>query len=96
MKLMIGLFPIVLSCFFVLLAVHPRIRILLDLFAYVCLYGFGTIIAFSVYEVLRQQTVFMTTIHSILLNPLFLLTGSYIGIYVLYMILYKFVSNIKN
>lgn len=93
---MIGLFPIVLLCFFVLLAVHPRIRILLDLFAYVCLYGFSTIIAFSVYEVLRQQTVFMTTIHSILLNPLFLLTGSYIGIYVLYMILYKFVSNIKN
>ncbi|MCP1123525.1 hypothetical protein CN326_20690 [Bacillus sp. AFS018417] len=96
MKLMIGLFPIILSCLFVLLAVHPRIRIWLDIFAYVCLYGFGTIIAFTVYDVLLQQTVFMTTIHRILLNPLFLLTGAYIGIYFLYLILYKLISSIRN
>ncbi|MFD0771447.1 hypothetical protein ACFQZ1_22165 [Bacillus sp. CGMCC 1.60114] len=96
MKLIIGFFPIILSCFFVLLAVHPRIRIWLDIFAYVCLYGFGTIIAFAVYDVLLQQTVFMTTIHRILLNPLFLLTGAYIGIYFLYLILHKLISSIRN
>ncbi|MGG0239847.1 hypothetical protein [Bacillus rhizoplanae] len=96
MKLMIGSFPIILSCLFVLLAVHPRIRILLDIFAYVCLYGFGTIIAFTVYDVLLQQTVFMTTIHRILLNPLFLLTGAYISIYFLYLILYKLILSIRN
>ncbi|MGG2065965.1 MULTISPECIES: hypothetical protein [unclassified Bacillus (in: firmicutes)] len=96
MKLIIGLFPIILSCFFVLLAVHPRIRILLDLFAYVCLYGFGIIVSLVVYDVLLQHTVFMTTIHRIFLNPLFLLTGAYIGIYVLYLILHKLISNVRN
>ncbi|WP_238591036.1 hypothetical protein [Oceanobacillus picturae] len=34
-----------------------------------------------------ENTVFMTTIHAILLNPLFLVAGGYIGIYTAYRLL---------
>ncbi|EEM05697.1 hypothetical protein bmyco0002_17760 [Bacillus pseudomycoides] len=38
----------------------------------------------------------MTTIHSILLNPLFLLTGAYVGVYSLYLLIYKLVTNVRK
>lgn len=56
------------------------------------MYGFSTIIAFTVYDALIHDTVFMTTVHRILLNPLFVITGSYIGIYILYLLLQKSLS----
>jgi len=45
---------------------------------------FGDIAAVSVYEIIKDHTVFMTNIHSIFLNPLFLSTGGYLGIYIIY------------
>ncbi|MCD8510022.1 MAG: transposase [Bacillus sp. (in: Bacteria)] len=47
---------------------------------------FGNITALSIYEVLGDNTVFMTTIHGILLNPLFLISGGYLGIYGIYLL----------
>lgn len=48
---------------------------------------FGNITAFAIYEIIRNQTVFMTSIHALFLNPFFLLTGSYLGVYFLYRLL---------
>lgn len=49
---------------------------------------FGNIAATSVYEILKDNTVFMTNIHGIFLNPYFLITGSYLGIYLIYQLLH--------
>ncbi|MOA47096.1 hypothetical protein D3C78_1697000 [compost metagenome] len=44
----------------------------------------GNISALAIYEILRDNTVFMTSIHAIFLNPMFLLTGAYLGVYLVY------------
>ena len=48
---------------------------------------FGNIASLSIYQVIKDKTVFMTAIHAVFLNPFFLITGSYIGIYIIYRIL---------
>ncbi|MFB5252527.1 hypothetical protein ACE38F_19515 [Bacillus mycoides] len=96
MKLLIGALPIALSITFYLLAVHPKIRIVLHIFAYLALYVLGTIISINIYDVLMQGLVFMTSIHGILLNPFFLLAGAYIGIYTLYLILSQIIMKLMN
>ncbi|RWS44269.1 hypothetical protein EKA14_00165 [Bacillus mycoides] len=96
MKLIIGALPIALSITFYLLALHPKIRITLHIFAYLALYVLGTIISINIYDVLIQNLVFMTSIHGILLNPFFLISGAYIGIYTLYLLLAYIITNIKN
>lgn len=45
---------------------------------------FGNIAAISVYQIIRDNEVFMTAIHAVFLNPLFLITGAYIVIYSIY------------
>ncbi|GAE34861.1 hypothetical protein [Halalkalibacter akibai] len=45
---------------------------------------FGYITAEAIYTILKANEVFMTTIHGIFLKPLFLITGSYLGLYLLY------------
>lgn len=47
----------------------------------------GNISALAIYEILRDNTVFMTSIHAIFLNPMFLLTGAYLGVYLVYRLL---------
>ncbi|PGO32521.1 hypothetical protein CN984_07200 [Bacillus cereus] len=96
MKLLIGALPIALSITFYLLALHPKVRIVLHISAYLALYVLGTIISITIYDVLIQNLVFMTSIHGILLNPFFLLAGAYIGIYTLYLLLSYIITNIKN
>ncbi|MCQ6533604.1 MULTISPECIES: hypothetical protein [Bacillus] len=96
MKLLIGTLPIVLSFIFYLFALHPKIRIVLHISAYLTLYVLGTIISINIYDVLIQNLVFMTSIHGILLNPLFLLAGAYIGIYTLYLILSQIITKLMN
>ncbi|PEU76326.1 hypothetical protein CN386_17040 [Bacillus cereus] len=96
MKLLIGTFPIVLSFIFYWLAKHHTIRIALHILAYLALYVLGTIISINIYDVLIQDLVFMTSIHGILLNPFFLISGAYIGIYTLYLLLSYMITNMKN
>ncbi|MCI0764303.1 hypothetical protein [Bacillus sp. TL12] len=96
MKLIIGIVPIVLSGVFLLFAAHPKIRVFLDICAYLSLYILGVLIAFSIYDVVLHGLVFMTTIHGVLLNPLFLITGAYIGVYSLYLLIYKLVTNVRR
>ncbi|MDT8859730.1 hypothetical protein N0O92_05745 [Alkalihalobacillus sp. MEB130] len=45
---------------------------------------FGNIITVTIYTIIQSNEVFMTTVHGIFLNPLFLVTGGYLGVFVLY------------
>ncbi|USK59615.1 transposase [Peribacillus asahii] len=42
---------------------------------------FGNIASISIHQIIENQTVFMTNIHALFLNPLFLLAGAYLGVY---------------
>lgn len=81
---------------FFIICSTPKIRAFLDICAYLSLYILGILIAFNIYDVVLHGLVFMTTIHSILLNPLFLLTGAYVGVYSLYLLIYKLVTNVRK
>ncbi|WP_100372023.1 transposase [Bacillus sp. FJAT-45037] len=48
---------------------------------------FGYISATAIYAILRDHEVFMTSIHGIFLEPLFLISGAYIGWYALFVVL---------
>lgn len=74
----------------VMLYLQKRWLRLRDIFNYVAILAtliFGNVTSLSIYKVLIDKTVFMTSIHAILLNPLFLISGAYMGIYVLYRLL---------
>ncbi|KFN01508.1 hypothetical protein D0U04_09870 [Bacillus clarus] len=96
MKLLIGILPIVLSFTFLLFTGHPKIRVALDLIAYLSLYTLGTTISINIYDVLAHDLVFTTTIHGILLNPLFLATGAYVGVYSLFRLLYQIITGLRK
>ncbi|MCP8968910.1 hypothetical protein [Ectobacillus ponti] len=87
MKFLLMAGPLAGSAILLLLAVHPRIRLLLHVLAYICAYIFGAILSITIYEVRRNHTVFMTEVHEVLLNEVFLLCGAYLGAYGLYMLL---------
>ncbi|KEK09131.1 transposase [Lysinibacillus sphaericus] len=42
---------------------------------------FGYIAATSITQIILEDAVFMTTIHAVFLNPIFLLTGAYLGLF---------------
>ncbi|MDQ0878133.1 hypothetical protein QFZ77_006792 [Paenibacillus sp. V4I3] len=52
-----------------------------------CAYVFGIISVLAIYEILRDETVFMTNIHGVFQNGLFLLSGAYLGCYGIYTLL---------
>ncbi|MFJ7979327.1 transposase [Lysinibacillus xylanilyticus] len=45
---------------------------------------FGSIASTTIYQIIVDDAVFMTTIHAIFLNPFFLVTGAYLGIFIIY------------
>ncbi|MGF7014917.1 transposase [Ornithinibacillus bavariensis] len=53
----------------------------------------GNILTFAIYDVIKHDKVFMTTIHGIFLNPLFLITGAYIGVYLIFSLLEQLFKN---
>jgi len=59
-------------------------RLYLNLLAIISALVFGNISALAIYEIIKDNTVFMTNIHGLFLNPVFLLTGAYMGVYLLY------------
>ncbi|WP_010097395.1 hypothetical protein [Ornithinibacillus scapharcae] len=69
---------------FVISKKRNKVKLFFDGVALVSAITFGNIAATSIYEILKDKTVFMTNIHGIFLNPLFLLTGSYLGLYLIY------------
>ena len=59
-------------------------RLIFNAAAIIAVLVFGNIASLSIYQIIKDNTVFMTAIHAIFLNPFFLITGAYIGIYLLY------------
>lgn len=45
---------------------------------------FGSIASTSIYQVIIDGTVFMTTIHALFLNSIFIITGAYLGVFIIY------------
>jgi hypothetical protein len=66
---------------------YERVTLLYNLVAVLCAWIFGAIAANSVYEILRDKTVFMTNIHAIFLNAYFLFAGAYLGVYMIYLLI---------
>lgn len=64
-----------------------QLQFAFNLVALVSILIFGNIAAESIYQIIKEKTVFMTNIHAIFLNPYFLITGSYLGLYVIYRLL---------
>lgn len=64
-----------------------------NLVALLSLLIFGNIASISIYKIIRDSTVFMTNIHAIFLNPFFLVTASYLGLYVTYLLLNLILKN---
>lgn len=61
-----------------------KCRIYFNVVSVLSAFIFGDIAALAVYEIIKDNTVFMTNIHAVFLNPLFLITGAYLGVYILY------------
>ena len=67
--------------------ISTKFNLVYNILAIISILVFGNIASLSIYKVIKENSVFMTTIHAIFLNPFFLITGAYIGIYVLYRML---------
>ncbi|MCH5586218.1 transposase [Shimazuella sp. AN120528] len=64
--------------------IWPKLEVYLNCAAIVSLLIFSSIASIGVYTIIRDHTVFMTSIHGLFLNPFFLITGAYLGLYVIY------------
>ncbi|MGE7843829.1 transposase [Lysinibacillus sp. NPDC093712] len=60
------------------------VRLLFNVLAVFAMLIFGGIASTSIYQIIVDNAVFMTTIHAIFLNPLFLVSGAYIGVFIIY------------
>lgn len=88
MKLILVAISILLpTAMYVLQRFFKKTRIFFNCAAVLSAIIFGNIASLAIYEILKDQTVFMTNIHAIFLNPYFLLTGGYLGVYILYRLL---------
>lgn len=61
--------------------------VVFHLLAFMAALVFGNIASLSIYQIIKDNTVMMTNIHAIFLNPFFLITGAYIGVYFLYQLI---------
>ena len=64
--------------------IQPKLRRYFNIGAILSALVFGNISSLAIYEIIEDKTVFMTNIHGLFLSPLFLLTGSYVGVYFTY------------
>ena len=61
-----------------------KVQMIFNIVAVISTIIFGSITSTSIYQILIDDEVFMTTIHAIFLNPAFLVTGGYLGAFVIY------------
>ncbi|MFJ7666353.1 transposase [Lysinibacillus sp. NPDC097195] len=64
-----------------------NVRTAFNVLAVLATFIFGGIASTSIFQIIADDAVFMTTIHAIFLNPFFLVTGAYMGVYILYRLL---------
>lgn len=59
-------------------------RLLFNILGVIAAILFSTIAATAITNIILEDAVFMTTIHAVFLNPVFLITGAYLGLYLIY------------
>lgn len=59
-------------------------RTFFNIVAIISIIIFDSIASTSIYQIIIDGEVFMTTIHSLFLNPVFLVTGAYLGTFIVY------------
>lgn len=64
-----------------------RLRNIYNFIAILAILVFGNIASLSIYNIIKNERVFMTDIHAIFLNPFFLISGAYLGVYIIYRLL---------
>lgn len=64
-----------------------KLQVIYNLLAIIAGLVFGNIASISIYSIIKNETVFTPAIHAVFLNPLFLIAGSYLGLYALYRLL---------
>ncbi|MGE7921452.1 transposase [Viridibacillus sp. NPDC093762] len=85
MKILLVLSSIVFPIIMVYLQNKNKIFLMIfNMIAVISTLIFGSIASTSIYQIIVDNAVFMTAIHKVFLNPLFLITGAYLGIYILY------------
>ncbi len=61
-----------------------KFKMIFNIVAVISTIIFGSIASTTIYQIIVDDTVFMTTIHAIFLNPFFLVTGAYLGVFFIY------------
>ncbi|MFC3767167.1 transposase [Paenibacillus sp. GCM10012303] len=90
MKLLIVIGMLVVPVLFVWLRrISGLLKALLDALALVSAFGFGLLSAFAVQDIRAHGTVYATEVHHVFENWAFLLFGSYLGLYLLYLLLWS-------
>ncbi|MFJ8262040.1 transposase [Rummeliibacillus sp. NPDC094406] len=85
MKILLVIFSIVIPILMFYLQIKMKsFRIIFNVIAVITTVIFGGIASTSIYQIIIDHAVFMTTIHGIFLNPFFLISGSYLGVFILY------------
>ncbi|WDU81446.1 transposase [Lysinibacillus sp. G01H] len=59
-------------------------RFLFNILGVIAAILFSTIASTAITNIILEDVVFMTTIHAVFLNPVFLITGAYVGLYLIY------------
>lgn len=85
MKILLVVTSLFVPFVMVLLQLKSKIvRSLFNTLAVLAMIFFGSIASTSIYQIIVDNAVFMTTIHAVFLNPLFLMAGAYIGVFIIY------------
>lgn len=94
MEILLILGSIVIPILMVLLQRRKyTFRIIFHVAAIMSALIFGNIASIAIHQIIEDGTVFMTNIHALFLNPFFLLTGAYLGLYLLYVIILHAVND---
>ncbi|WP_155590893.1 transposase [Lysinibacillus cavernae] len=62
-------------------------RLLFNVLGVIAAILFSWIAATSITQIILEEAVFMTTIHAVFLNPIFLITGAYLGLFLIHRIM---------
>lgn len=88
--MIIGFIVIVSLIMYFLYHNFPKTDRFFHLLAFLSVLSIASITGSKVYTIILNQTVFTTEIHGIFLNPFFLIAGSYLAVYIEYVLL-KFI-----
>lgn len=85
MKIFLVISSIVVPLIMVLLRKKiSKSALVFNILAVIFVIIFGSIASTSIYQIIIDDTVFMTKIHGLFLNELFLISGAYIGVFTIY------------